>query len=433
MVSPLLIPILAQAVVVNLGDRSEVRLRGDQNGSAAFDLVSRGQFALAVSSSRANWRLSYTPSVSVFDAAGETPALLIDQAGSLSGGFSLTPKTVVSFNQSGSYGERSLQLLTMDAVGRTGVAPYSGTSGADIQSDATSTQSGQAQNLLVPRPQTIRLGSSSSTVDLRCELDRHWQMLARVGYSMSGGLNELSRASMPDMQTAFARGVLSDAIGRRNQLSISVETSRSITDTSYVRRYATIILAGLRWEHYVTRNTAFGALAGASFARTRSYVIRDRPPTQLGASTALPYGESVVGSQGHRDSASPTISADLRSTQLLQNGRASMWLSAQLAPFLDRLTGEVVTRVVTGMDARWSRRKVTLTLGAGTTNSLGDNTAGTLRAAYTLSQSLTYLMSRRWELELGARQLWLSFSGGEPWLTWTVFTAVSYATGDMPW
>src|SRR5512138_1468304 len=132
MVSPLLIPILAQALMVNLGDRSELRLRGDQNGSAAFDLVNRAQFAIAVLSSRTNWRLSYTPSVSLFDVAGENPVVLVDQAGSLSGGFSLTPKTAVSFSQSGSFGERSLQLLTMDAVARAGAAPYSGTSESGV-------------------------------------------------------------------------------------------------------------------------------------------------------------------------------------------------------------------------------------------------------------------------------------------------------------
>ncbi|MGE5786893.1 MAG: hypothetical protein ACM3ZE_20030 [Myxococcales bacterium] len=432
--SLLLIPILAQALMVNLGDRSELRLRGDQTGSVAFDVVNRGQLGIGVSSTRTNWSLSYTPSISLFDIASDYPALLIDQGGSLLAGFNLTRHISLTLSQSGSYGQRSLQVLALEAVGRNDAsAPTTEPASGAGQTQTTSAQNGQVQNLLVPRAQTIRLGSTSSTIDIRCELDRHWQILARVGYSMSGGLNASSRESMPEMQTVSMRSALSYAMHRRDQLSLSIETSRSATETMDVRRYANIGLAGLLWEHQASRNTSFNALAGVSLSQVQTYVITDRPPVLFRTETDFVYGKSETGDRGRVDSVHPNLSTEVRTTQPLQSGRVLATFSAQLLPVLERMTGDVVTRAITGMDGRWSRRHVTLTVSASATNTVSGNRAGTFRAAYSLGQSLSYLVTRRWELEFGARQLWLTLSNGEYWVTWTGFAAATYSTGDIPW
>lgn len=451
--SPVLIPVLAQALMWSAGDRLDLRLRGNRLGTS-FDLVTTGQVQVRAASSRATWDMAYRPSVTVLDFSERNSTTLVQHAGNLGANLQLTPRASISFSESAAYGEQHLQLLALTAPQASDAQP-NGAAGAGTPTSAANetpganeapganaagtTGAGSGVNAqstgsqVVPTSATIRYGSSNTGLRVSYRLESRWRLLARVGYSVSGGLDDASRQRLPRMITGSAGPALSYMASLRDRLSLGVDASRTTTNSPSLEREAYVVSSGLDWDRTLSRNLTGGLSVGLSYAHVSTTPLRTTTISTLPAPSEPFYRRNDDEVRSQTQSIYPTAAADVRMTERLRPGRLSIGLLEQVSPFVDRMTGVVVPRSLTQLDVTWTKSRFSAMAGVNAIFALTESIErNTLRRSYGLNQVLTYSLPRNWQLEAGARQLWVSFADTNDQLTWIGYAAVAYTTGNQP-
>ena len=204
--SLLLLPILAQALTVSLGDTSEARVRSDELGQH-FDLVTTGRAALNLGLKRSSWTLYYSPSISQLSVGESDSTLVLYNMGGLGATLRLSPRTTVDFVETAGYGIENLRALAVAApqansgatTGTTG-SPNSaqpGTTGPTAGETGSNTGALGTPVLAAPENATIKFGSVSSGAGVTQILDRKWAARMFASYTISGGLDSYSESVIP--------------------------------------------------------------------------------------------------------------------------------------------------------------------------------------------------------------------------------------------
>ena len=429
-----LIPILAQALFVSAGDRSEVSLRNTQDESY-LDVVTQGQLGLAVLTRRSTWRLSYSPTLSQYDLGGATSSLLILHTGTFSANLRLTPRTSVFVMEEGSYGERSMRLMplvTPQSSGyyTAGAAADTPTGGANT-SGGVGAQAGLGPQVTVPVPRTILYGSTTGTVAVTNQLNSRWQTLARLGYHVSGGLDQVSRSFMPRLETVSSGVALSHAATRRDQVVLGLDAFRSNTRAEFVEREAAVASADITWRHQSGRTLSAELSAGVAFARVTTFARSPfRPEFPL---PSVPSYDPALSNTHEADNfVVPTGSLNLSSTHRWQRGRLQLGFAQSIYPYVDRMTGLVSPRSVTQVRAAWTRRRLTVGgTGEVATSLLSEREGSALRRLYNFHQFLEYALRPHWTFQTGLRETLFDFANVDTTVVWIAYAAASYTTGDV--
>jgi ABC-type xylose transport system permease subunit len=130
----------------------------------------------------------------------------------------------------------------------------------------------------------------------------------------------------------------------------------------------------------------------------------------------------------------PTAAAFVTSNFSIGRTLQAVGVREEAAPMVDRLTGVAVMRLITTLNASLKHNRLTVGAVGSGTNSLGSTKQPqTLRYVLALNEFVQYQLVRSWSFELGARQSLFSFSNTpESPMLWSVYFAVSYATGIIP-
>jgi hypothetical protein len=422
-VSLTLIPILAHALAVGAGDRSEVRVRED-GLTQRIDAVTAGQFSLAVTTSRTNWNLSYLPTLTLLSIGTKDEGLIVLHTGSLQVGVGLSPRTSFSFGESFTYGEQNFRLLNLGAVpGGTTVTPSSTTNSEQTPPNSSATQPSWTS-------QTIRYVSLASVATVSHQLDRQWISLARVGYSSSQGLDSGARKQLPRFQSANGGVMLAYTASERDRLAFRLDLSRTVTSSTYI---TSLVLLATDFTRLISRETTIGVSVGAAYAHASIPSIQTNTPSRL-PSADSPYSRG--GNEGSRTSYSayPVLAAYTNSVYPIGRTSVTFGLREEMAPIVDRMTGRAVTRLVSTLNTSVAHRQVSFGLVGSGTNSLVDShQPQTLRYMLNFNEFVQYRILRSWLFELGARQSVFSFANSpETPMMWSVYLAASYTTGMVP-
>ena len=418
-----LVSILAHALAVGAGDRSEVRVR-DDGLVQRIDVVTAGQFSLAVRTSRTNWSLSYLPTLTQLSLGTKDSSLIVLHTGSLQVGVGLSPRTSFSFGESFTYGEQNFRLLNLGAVpGVTSVTPSTTTNAEQPPPTSSAMQPSWTS-------QTIRYVSLASVATVNHQLDRRWSSLARVGYNSSQSLDSESRKQLPRVQSANGGVMFANTVSERDRLAIRIDLSRTVTNSTYITSLA---LLATDFTRLISRETTFGVSVGAAYAQVSI------PPIQTNVTSGLPSIDSPYNTGRNKSShtsysAYPVLAAYTNSVYPFGRTSLTFGLREEMAPVVDRMTGRAVMRLISTLNTTVAHRQVSFGLiGSGTNNLVDSQQPQTLRYALTFNEFVQYRILTSWLFELGARQSKFSFANSpQTPMIWSIYFAASYTTGMVP-
>lgn len=237
--SLLVLPILAQAFSVIVGDTSEVRTRSDELGQH-FDISTTGRISLNLALRRVKWTLLYSPNLSELNIGESMNASTqLIQAGALTANLRLGPRTNAMFSEYASYGQQNFRVLALSApqLGTDTTGGSQGTSGTS-QSGSTGPASGQTGvtsgpngPVILPTYANARVtfGSTSSSIGISHRLDQTWSTSVFAGYTVGGGLNVFSQQTVPLARNYSAGSLLSHVLTPVDRLTLTASASYTST------------------------------------------------------------------------------------------------------------------------------------------------------------------------------------------------------------
>lgn len=410
----LLAPILAQALSVSAGDRTEIRVRNERSDQY-FDAATQGRLELRLKSSRVQWTLGYLPQYAVLAFTDKTQrSSLLQHMGTLNVQLQLTRRTQVFAGEAVSYGEQNYRVFA-PASGPFVGAAGSTTSGNDAAQPTPVVAAPTLTGGLVAR--TLKIGTVMSSAGVAHRLSSTLQSSGQVMVSRSKGLDRVSRAAIPHADTMLASGQINHSIAPTLRFNLQAAVNLTQTKTQSATRSSETIKRQALWETLVgelQRNfsrTVMGSVsAGIAFSRSTGDDIPNR-------NVWVPTGAVGIRAQDHWQGA--TVSAG--------------WLG-RVAPDVDRITGTAVTRTQSAVDLVWQKRKLSVGVtGYWVTTLEKQTTVGAMSSSYGTQEVVGYQANRQWRFEVGTRQYWTSFVGGmqlPPQLG--AFLAVTYNTGFLP-
>jgi hypothetical protein len=219
--------------------------------------------------------------------------------------------------------------------------------------------------------QSILYASSDTSVGSTLQL-RPWTVLTRVGYQLTGGVNDAAQQVLPFQKGPYADATADYKLRAHDHLVTFVSGS----ETSFTPLGTEDLLAEIdeRWRHEWSRRTQTMFALGWYAARTRAGA--DDP--------------DVFASN-------PVAEAELDHDFSRRGSTSSIRLDVRLAPFVNRLTGLVDEQIRGSLEASWGRRRWRLRAGATAAESVDQGTATSTRlgfaeigAAYKVSEALTF-------------------------------------------
>ena len=416
---PLLAPILAQIVTLGAGDRVESRYVISKSERYFESTNSTGANAgLTWRWKRASLSLAYQPSLDVVPLIDTPREVTLNHNAHLTGDYRWR-LTTLCLGVSASYGERDLRReLTaprQPIPGVTTPAPATSGNGQDMPGttpNPTPTPGSQptpgatpgTSNPDVPTTTTpaildiARLGSLRFGGGLSHTLGRNMTLGFSGGYSLSGGVDDESRAVYPIVPSADAGASFVYELDGRNTFSTGLSNQISwTTDT-------TTYLATLSesWTHRFSRRTTGSVNAGIAYSRT----MHPDFPTLHGI---YPVGGAGIG----------------HSTRLA-HGMFSFGANVSTAPVMDLTTGAIDPRLAAGLGVGWTRDRFSASASLGSSVSLTPSEEGAL-SNLSSNVGVSYDIGLGFAADAGVRETWQRFQG----VTLVEPTTVFY--GGLSW
>ncbi|HYP90956.1 MAG TPA: hypothetical protein VEQ59_22475 [Polyangiaceae bacterium] len=360
--SPLLAPLFAQLVSLQLGDRTEGRY-ADFNGDRRYEASSAPVIGLGVSSRETTFQLLYSPSLLMTPVDRPPRELYVFHQVAATAGYALK-RTQVSFGSSFAIGSLNLKLIGVQGVllpanGNTvgtGVPTASiPPTGTPTTTDAPTTGTGTT----TPTPgvlptntpggpvtkepgidQKVRFYVVTNTLAVTHLLSKNVRFTVTGSSSIASGMDEASRAFYPTLRGWSLGANTGYVYATSKRDSFNSNASFLKTWSSNDNEAATLNLTE-SWLHQFGPRTT-GSI-GAGFN-----VTRFSQPDNLA-------GFSVF----------PTFSASASHRVPLGRGGLSFSLAAYSSPALDPLRALVDPRVGLSGNIAYTRRKLTLSTSGG--------------------------------------------------------------------
>lgn len=391
----------AYAGTVEVADRTEIRARVTQDLPLAFDAVTIPSARVAITDRRWSYTAGYAPTLTLQDMqASLTPVVL--HTGSL--GVAWHDRIArVTLREEATYGKQNTTNLALASTG-------------------TVTADGRPPVIqALPQGQTFTIATSRTTLGTELRPVRRLTLAAAVGYNLAGGLDEASRAVIPQQRGPFGEASVGYAVSKVDLATGALAVARSDFTSGPC----------------IALQAQPGAAAGATPA-----------PAPGAAPTCAPQNETAVATAGWRHAFSRRVDGALGAgisgirtrltdqeafvTKPYAAGSASLGyrvglgrhlttarLEAQLAPVVDVRTGVADDRAQATVTVASRSGDLTLTGSGGVARSFGNQfvTPGTFLTAATEAQ---YDVGRHATLGAGVRYFWQSQRG---------FNALSSAIG----
>lgn len=368
---PLFAPILAQALTLGAADRTELRGR-EFDGELDFDAQTSPSVTLALTTPRTSYSLTYAPTITLFSFQDPDAELVVFH--NLTAAANLRfRRTTLSLMQSAGYGRRNLRLdaLTLSAP----EAPAESPDPTTPPPDPSVTQTRAVD-------QVVRIGSSNTSLGLSHVLSRRWGLSEFVGYSVSGGLNNVSRAAYPLQRQGYGGVGLGYALTRNDGLSTRLDGRYSVTEPD---EKAVIVSLEEVWSHRFS--TTWTGSVGAGLAWTR---FEDDD---------LPGGDTQL---------LPAGSAGMDYSVARELDRFGLTFNVSVSPVVDRTTGGVDQRVLWSAAVSRTRGFWTLVGSTSGTRSLGGNSEVSL-TSYGASVGAIYQIAPELSVDTGLSVVWQDF------------------------
>jgi hypothetical protein len=385
-------------------ERLEQEQQGDPNTPAqqvirpapqSWDLDTEATARVAVVWRRGRFGVSYGPRYAITGIFENPTRSLLHRGDAL-----LTlrfPRVELAFSEYASYGEISYA-SPLTVQDQQASVPPSGMMPPGMTTPPGGVQIARLQP--IPAATELAYVSSDSTVTSMIRTSRQTRLTLTTSYSVSGGTDEPSRATLPLAQTG--RGVASYEVTatHRDTLTSSLEGSHVLTKSVAPRApiegalplppsaflpllggrppiTTTILRVGEAWQRRWTR-TATSTLGGG---------IEVIPNSDLdGATHVYPYGSALY----MQTWAAPAHSRLAASAGLF------------LSTLVDRLTGYPDQRWQASADLTWTRRPWTLRAAASHSDSVDAHSPNPLRLT-TFELTGAYDLTRMLTLESGLR------------------------------
>ena len=413
--SPLVLPIFAQALSVVIGARSEVRLRADATGRFV-DIADTGQVALNLKLRRTSWTLAYAPSLTQTGVGSDTPGRYLVHWAGLSLRLRLTPRTTVMWSENATYGEQNFRIQTVSVppptIGNGAVGGASGSGSSTVNPAPAVSNSGQsnAAAMAATGNNTIRFGSLSNNLNVQYVLAHRWTAGALASYTLMGELDSYVPVLLPRMRAYQAGLQLTHAASRRDTITLESDTNYTLIEPNAKSEIVSATVTGIHTLNRRAFVTAFGS----------GYYVH------------------FVDLSGNRSSAVlPGTGASFTTAFALppRPSRLTVTTTASIAPLIDYRYGGVNNLATVNAAFAWADRPVSLQVGGSAARSVGSFGAVTILSVYALTETLGYQLDRRnhWLVTVGSRQAKQTYAAGPQLpLVWVAFAAISYTTGILP-
>jgi hypothetical protein len=421
--SPLLAPILAQLVTLNVGDRTEARYISAGQDESRAEASTRPIAGLNFGWERGSVLLAYTPSFTVTPLDRKPRDLLIFQAGYLTARYSWR-LTSVSFSQYMGYGDLNFRVQTIADPGvylgaappPTPINPAAGAGGNPTQMPGTNAPgTGTANPGSNPLGQDLRRFDNlvvhyltwSSTVSVTHTLSRNFFTGADATYTEGRGVGASSEL-FPLIRGARVGGYLTHALilSRRDLFASTLNIQYGVSSTGN-RSWASQL--NETWVHRLDPLTTTRLGAGVSGSR-------------------LSQDDGLVAYSFY-----PTIFAGINHIDRLAGGHLNMGLTVSAAPFIDPLRATVDPRLTVSGVTNWTKRRFTIGASVGAAISLAqDDTQATTQGAVNsvgATLAAAYRVSDAFSVDGGITGGWQTFNGETVIPTsWTAFVGITFGS-----
>lgn len=423
--SPLLAPVFAQLISLQLGNRTEGRYV-DLKGSQLYEASTQPSIGLSVVERRTQFRLAYRPALvlSPLDAAPRRLYAFNQFATTLA---YVLPRTALTLDSAFGIGALNLKLVgvqglqpaTTDGTTTngtpTGGTPTGGTPTGGTPTGGTSggtptvgTPTGGAPTTpggaitQTPRDQRVRFYTSTTTLNLSQRVTKEAQVAVTAGSTTTSGRDETSRQFYP-RQHAWSLGgntTYTYTLSRRDRF---IGTASLVKTWSSNYNEAAVFNSLLTWAHQFNPRT-LGAL-GAGFNVTR-----------FSQASGL-AGFSVF----------PTFNLGVTHQVPVGRGGFAFTFTAYSAPALDPLRALVDPRLGTTASIGYTRKKLFVTTTGSTAFSVApeDNDAGALNFAQAEARA-GYQLGDLTAVDTGARISRQNYAGQDVIPTsWAAFVGLT--------
>jgi hypothetical protein len=397
----LIAPILAQALNVSVGDRTETRVRSTDDVSAV-DVVRRANATVRLTTPRSSWSLAYTPTLTLL-AIGDSSAsrsflhglTLIEQ-------LRLSPRLTAQFSESASYGFQNFRVMSVSAAtGSIDSGTETGTPTPPSGGATTPTQTMPAlQNGVID--QNTRYYDVAMRGAVFYQLTRRWTESVFASYSSSAGISEASLRRFPKSIETEGGETTTYAVSRLDSIGL----------TGTVTRYEMPAIAtvnGGTIEFGWSRNLspfARGSLAlDESFWSWKSIAGEERRMTFTGG-----YGSFTYEKPYHH------------------GDRVRLLIQERVSPKMDRFLGTFNPQSVTTVSVGKTHERLSLFLSGNAIITSG-TMARTSRYGYSGDVKLSYEIDRQVDVECGVRQSgFAADNGNSATVTRAVYLAISFSS-----
>lgn len=399
-----LVPVLAQVVVLGASDRTEARLESER-GEETLVGATTPAAQLSIESDFARFAVGYGPTLTLRPLDSDQRELIVEQAAGGEAALFFSHRfrrTVFRFTEQAVVTLRNPRADLLAGERTTpGLAPTPDPL-PDTGTDAPPPQPGPTTPALPPGQylapdQLVFLGTLTTTFGVLHELTARTTLDSSVAHHVSMGLNRSSRREYPLVLGESAAVGVTHSFTRRDDLSATVTVSHAVPRNEDT--WAWVGVGTGEWDHRLTRRTGTTLSAGVSSSYTR-----DR--------TGL---ESI--------SIYPTFGAGIQHTRMFARGPLGLNLTVNATPVLDYERATVDPQFgVTGALA-WARDRTTVFASLGTAVSLEDDEQSF--NSFTGNAGVSYEIGAGFSAETGLRAAWQTL-GEETRVppSWAVFIAV---------
>jgi hypothetical protein len=415
--SPLLAPLFAELISLQIGDRTEARYRSDGHYEGATSPAT----SLSVSSRRTSFQLSYVPLLALTPLESKPRRLYVFHQLSTTLGYQFRRTTL---NLGSTLGIGSLNLRT---VGVQGLQPAgSVNNGAPTAANpdgapTTNTPPTDAPPAGTPTPgmtpttpggaitekgvtdQKVRFYVSTTTLGVTHRLTKDAQFAVTAGSSIANGRDEASRKFYPGLRGWFVGGSTgyAYALSRQDRFTGAVSLTKNWSSSG---NEAATLSPALSWLHQFDPRTLGTLGAGLNI-------------TRFSLSDGL-AGFSVF----------PTFNVGISHQVRVGRGGLSFAATAYSSPALDPLRALVDPRVGMNGSIGYTREKLSLTTSGGAQLSVAPE--GNDRGAVNATQGevrLSYQLGKLAALDTGARVAHQTYAGQNvvP-TTWAAFVGLTF-------
>ena len=390
--SPLLAPLFAQLVSLQLADRTEgryVSLNGDKRYEGATSPI----VGLNVSTKRTGFQLIYSPSLVLTPLDHEPRTLYLFHQVGASASY-VVRRTTFTLTSTLGIGSLNLRLLGVQGLQPplTGGTPTTGT---------PTGQGGVFQNV-PPSDQKVRFYLSTTSLSVGHRLTRRAQLTAIASSTTASGLDNASRRFYPTQQGWTLGGTATYTYPLSKHDAVASNASLVKTWSSTANESA-ILNATLGYTHSFSPRTTGSASGGLSITR-----FSDRSGLA---------GFSVF----------PTATVAASHIQPIGRGGLSFAIGAYSSPALDPLRALVDPRVGVNASIGYTRKKlfVTTTGFAALSVAPAGNNQGAVNAVQGEARA-GYQMTKLASIDTGARITRQTYGGATIVPTsWAVFVGLT--------